>query len=47
MDGDTQMGALMAGQSAGMVCDIKPCAQIMAELVGGLDAVEKKIEAIL
>ena len=47
VDGDTQMGALMAGQSAGMVCDIKPCAQIMAELVGGLDAVEKQIESIL
>lgn len=47
VDGDTQMGALMAGQSAGMVCDIKPCAQIMAELVGGLDAVAKQVNAIL
>lgn len=47
VDGDAQMGALMAGQSAGMVCDIKPCAQIMAELVGGLDAVAKQVNAIL
>lgn len=39
VDGDTQMGALMAGQSAGLVCDIKPCAEIIGELVGGLGSV--------
>lgn len=46
VDGDVQMGALMAGQSAGMVNDIKTCAQIMEELVGGLDAVVKHVGEI-
>lgn len=39
VDGDKQMGALMAGQSAGLVCDIRPCAEIVQSLVGGLGAV--------
>ena len=39
IDGDAQMGALMAGQSAGMVSDIKSCQQIMDDLVGGIDKV--------
>lgn len=43
VDGDVQMGALMAGQSAGLVCDIKPCAQIIADLIGGLDAAVKHV----
>lgn len=47
VDGDVQMGALMAGQSAGLVCDIKPCAEIMAELVGGLGAVAERVGKIL
>ena len=32
VDGDTQMGSVMAGQSAGLVHDIKPCADIIREL---------------
>ncbi len=47
VDGDTQMGALMAGQSSGLVCDIKPCAKIIAELVGGLKDVFSMIEGII
>lgn len=47
VDGDTQMGALMAGQSAGLVCDIKPCAQIIDELMGGLKDILSTIEGII
>ena len=47
VDGDTQMGALMAGQSSGLVCDIKPCAKIIAELVGGLKDILSTIEGII
>ena len=36
VDGDTQMGSVMAGQSAGLVKDIKPCAQIIQELFEGV-----------
>lgn len=32
-EGDTEMGSLMAGQSAAMVKEIKPCRDIIAELV--------------
>jgi len=38
-EGDIEMGSVMIGQIAGMMNDIKPCQQIMDELVGGLDAV--------
>ena len=34
VDGDTAMGSLMAGQIAGLVRDIKPCAEIIAEMMG-------------
>jgi len=34
MDGDVETGSLMAGQSVGMVKDIKPTAEIIANLVG-------------
>lgn len=36
VDGDTQMGSVMAGQSAGLVKDIKPCAEIIQELFEGV-----------
>lgn len=47
VDGDTEMGALMAGQSAGLVCDIKPCGEIINNLVGGLGEVLKRIDSII
>jgi len=34
ISGDKDMGAFMAGQSAGLVRDIKPCREIIEELVG-------------
>lgn len=43
-EGDTEMGSLMAGQSAAMVHDIKPCAEIVRELFGGVDAVISRME---
>ena len=36
VDGDTQMGSVMAGQSAGLVQDIKPCSEIVKELFDGV-----------
>ncbi|MHB9003268.1 MAG: enoyl-[acyl-carrier-protein] reductase FabK [Coriobacteriia bacterium] len=34
-EGDTEMGSLMAGQSAAMVCAVQPAAEIIAEMVSG------------
>ena len=34
-DGDIKMGSVMAGQVSGMIGDIKPCKQIILDLVGG------------
>ncbi|MBE7030872.1 MAG: enoyl-[acyl-carrier-protein] reductase FabK [Ruminococcaceae bacterium] len=39
VEGDVVNGSVMAGQIAGMVSNIKPCAEIIADLVGGLPAV--------
>ncbi len=43
LDGDTEMGSLMAGQSAAMVKEIKPCEEIIRDLFSGID---RKIEQI-
>ena len=46
VDGDAQMGALMAGQSAGLVCDVRPCTEIVQELVDGLSvAIDGAVKA--
>lgn len=39
LEGDVEMGSLMAGQSAAMVSKIEPCADIIKDLVSGVDAV--------
>ncbi len=39
VEGDTQMGSMMAGQISGMIADIKPCQQIMEELLDGVSGV--------
>ncbi len=36
VDGDTQMGSVMAGQSAGLIQDIKSCCEIVKELFAGV-----------
>lgn len=43
-EGDVEMGSLMAGQSAAMVHDIKPCAEIVKDLFVGVDEVVAQIE---
>lgn len=43
MDGDVEMGSLMAGQSAAMVKKIEPCRSIICDLFGEID---DKIERI-
>ena len=37
VDGDTEMGSVMAGQSAGLVNDIKSCEQIVKDLFNGVE----------
>lgn len=37
--GDLEMGSLMAGQSAAMVCAVQPAAEIVRDLVDGAEAV--------
>ncbi len=43
-EGDTQMGSLMAGQSAAMVNKIEPCADIIKSYFNGMDAVLEQIK---
>lgn len=46
-DGDIEMGSLMAGQSAAMVNDIKPCREIIADLLntdGVVENMAKKLK---
>lgn len=45
--GDTEMGSLMAGQSAAMVCRIEPAADIVSELVRDADAVMRRMASAL
>ena len=43
MEGDTQTGSLMAGQSAAMVNNIEPCADIIKSYFEGIDEILKGI----
>lgn len=43
-NGDTDMGSLMAGQSAAMVEKIEPCAEIVKDLFAGIDEKLEKIK---
>ena len=46
IDGDTESGSLMAGQSVGMVVDERPTAEIIGELVDqALSAIEARAES--
>ena len=44
LEGDTEMGSLMAGQSAAMVTEIKTCKEIILELVSGVSVLESTEE---
>lgn len=39
VDGDADMGSLMAGQSAGMVKKIEPCADIIKDIISGAEKI--------
>ena len=44
LEGDTQMGSLMAGQSAAMVKEIEPCADIIRSYFADIDSILTKIK---
>ena len=44
--GDTQMGSLMAGQVAAMVCEVQPAAEIVAEMMSEAVAVMTRLGAL-
>jgi enoyl-[acyl-carrier protein] reductase II len=46
-EGDVEMGSLMAGQSAAMVHDIKPCAEIVRDLFSGVNDIVGEISSKL
>lgn len=46
-EGDVEMGSLMAGQSAAMVNEIEPCADIIKSYFDGTEAVIEKINSKL
>jgi len=44
VDGDAEMGSLMAGQSAGMVKKIEPCADIIKDLVSSAQGIAENLK---
>lgn len=44
VEGDADMGSLMAGQSAGLVRKVEPCADIIKDLIGGAGKVAEKLK---
>ena len=44
LEGDTKTGSLMAGQSAAMVKDIKPCSEIIKDYFDGIGKVLEDIK---
>ena len=45
-EGDTQMGSLMAGQAAAMVCEIQPAADIVREMVAEAEDVLRRMASL-
>jgi enoyl-[acyl-carrier protein] reductase II len=45
IQGDVENGSLMAGQSVGLIHDIKPMADIMRELVEDAEAELQRLQA--
>lgn len=43
VDGDVEMGSVMAGQISGMIKDIKPCFEVIKEIVEDANMISKKI----
>lgn len=46
IDGDIEMGSVMAGQIAGMVKEIKPARAIIEEIIAGAEQTLKSLEAV-
>ncbi|TJX14040.1 enoyl-[acyl-carrier-protein] reductase FabK [Tissierella creatinini] len=46
VDGDVENGSVMAGQIAGLVCDIKSCKEIISEMFNGTSNVIEKISLL-
>ena len=46
-EGDTEMGSLMAGQAAAMVCRIEPAAAIVAEIMRDAESIMRGFSARL
>jgi enoyl-[acyl-carrier protein] reductase II len=44
--GDTEMGSLMAGQVAAMVCEVQPAAEIVAEILAEAETVMARLGAV-
>lgn len=44
--GDVEMGSLMAGQAAAMVCEIQPAATIVSEMIGDAEKVMRGLGSI-
>ena len=45
-EGDTDMGSLMAGQAAALVCEIQPAAEIVSEMIAEAERVLRRIGAL-
>ena len=43
VDGDVEMGSVMSGQSAALVNDVRPCAEIITGMVSEAEAILKKL----
>jgi len=44
--GDTEMGSLMAGQAAALVCEIQPAAMIVEQMMSGAEAIMRSLGSI-
>ncbi len=45
-NGDVEMGSLMAGQAAALVCEIQPAAAIVAEMMGDAEAIMRRLGSV-
>ena len=46
VDGDVEMGSVMSGQSAALVNDVRPCAEIITGMVSEAEEILKKLGAV-
>ena len=47
VDGDVQNGSVMAGQISGLVDQIKPCKEIVEELISNITPVMDQIKSMI